>query len=137
MTHAIGPVRRSTVLAVTIGAAGILAARRIRRVEVTGASMQPALEPGDRVLVVRAGRLRTGDIVAFPDPRLPQRTMVKRVAAAAGDGVVVLGDNPDASTDSRHFGPIRNESIVGRLVYRYGPEVRRGWIGLFSPASRR
>lgn len=122
------------MVAVAVGAAGILAARRIRRVEITGLSMQPALRPGDRVVAIRAGRPRAGDIVAFPDPRSPRRTMVKRVVTAAGGGVLVLGDNKSRSTDSRHFGLVYNNVIIGRLIYRYAPEARRGWIeGGFRP----
>ena len=58
--------------------------RSVRRFEVTGSSMAPALRPGDRVVVVRVPwRLqpwpKPGDIVAVRDPRLPSRILVKRV----------------------------------------------------------
>jgi len=103
----------------------------LRRLEVSGESMLPALRPGDRVLVVGGlgpwrPRLRTGDLVALADPRDPARLMVKRVAALAGDRVDVRGDNAAASTDSRHFGPVDRAAVVGRVVYRYHPEERRG-----------
>lgn len=125
-----------------LGVVAGLATRGFRRIEITGESMVPALEPGDRVVVVRAGRLRTGDIVACADPGNPNRTVVKRVAAlpggylpleagagvAAGNGYIVLGDNSDASTDSRHFGPIGANLIIGRLIFRYMPEHRAGVI---------
>ena len=102
--------------------------RPVRRVEVTGDSMLPALRPGDRLLVLRPGRLRVGDVVALADPRLPARTMVKRVAGRGPEGVTVLGDNPTASTDSRHIGPVSRGAIVGRAVYRYLPDSRRGLL---------
>jgi nickel-type superoxide dismutase maturation protease len=115
----------SALLGVLVG----VAAPRFRRIEITGESMLPVLEPGDRVVVVRAGRPRTGDIVACADPRNPNRTVVKRVAGlAAGHGYVVLGDNAGASTDSRHFGPIDPNLIIGRLIFRYMPERRAGVI---------
>ena len=89
--------------------------------------MRPALEPGDRLLVV-ALRPRPGDAVAVVDPRDGERVMVKRVAAVdANDGTItVLGDNPPASTDSRTFGPVRSDHVLGRAVYRYWPDERRG-----------
>ena len=90
--------------------------------------MSPALMPGDRLLVVRARRVRRGDLVAVFDPRQRGRTIVKRVALVAGDAVTVLGDNPGASTDSRVFGPVDRRDLRGRVVYRYGPEDRRGRI---------
>ncbi len=110
------------------------------RVEVEGMSMAPALLPGDRLLAVRLRRYRVGDLVVVPDPREPTRSLVKRIAALprssvglrglmveAGDGeVVVLGDNPSASTDSRTLGPLRLSDIEGRCVYRYHPPERAG-----------
>jgi nickel-type superoxide dismutase maturation protease len=103
------------------------------RLRVTGESMIPTLLPGDRVVVVRGLGLlrpgiRVGDLVALTDPRRPERLMVKRVAAIDGNSVVVRGDNEVASTDSRHFGPVGPAAIRGRVVYRYFPEARRGWL---------
>jgi len=40
----------------------------------------------------------------------------------------VRGDNPDASTDSRVFGPVRRRAVIGRAVYRYWPPARRGTL---------
>lgn len=110
-------------------AAGIVTValwRPLRRVEVTGESMLPTLQPGDRLLVVRAGRFRPGDVVAVTDPRQASRTLVKRVAGAGPAGVSILGDNPAASTDSRTLGPVAASAVIGRAFYRYFPAVRRG-----------
>jgi signal peptidase I len=86
--------------------------------------MAPALLAGDRLLVVRLPP-RVGDVVALRDPRAPARLIVKRVVGV-GDAITVLGDNADASTDSRSFGPVPPDSIVGRAVYRYAPTARAG-----------
>lgn len=88
--------------------------------------MRPALEEGDRLLVVRRRRYRVGDVVALPDPRLPERVVVKRVAAVDGDRLEVLGDDPAGSTDSRSFGPVAARTVIGRAVYRYAPPARAG-----------
>jgi len=97
-------------------------------VQVHGQSMQPALEPGDRLLVVGLLKARPGDVVAVVDPRDSERVMVKRVTTVDGAGVTVLGDNPTASTDSRTFGPVPSRLVLGRVVYRYWPEPRRGRV---------
>ena len=117
---------RHYLVAVAIVAVGLVWRRPVRRVEVTGDSMLPTLAPGDRLLVLRHRRARVGDVVAVLDPRLPARTLVKRVAARDGNDVTVLGDNAAASTDSRILGPVAPASIRGRAVYRYFPDSRRG-----------
>jgi len=88
--------------------------------------MRPGLEPGDRLVVLGLLRPRAGDVVALVDPRDGERVMVKRVASVDATGVTVLGDNPTASTDSRTFGPVRPDHVLGRAVYRYWPDERRG-----------
>ena len=104
---------------------GVLAAvGAFRRVVVEGDSMRPTLVPGDRVVAVRCRRPRTGDLVVLADPRRTARTLVKRVSAVGPGGVAVVGDAPDASTDSRTFGPV--PAVWGRVVYRYGPRERAG-----------
>jgi signal peptidase I len=120
-------------------AAAVALGLRPRRVEVVGKSMLPALCPGDRLLLLRLP-VRPGAVVAVIDPREPERTLLKRVAARpggevrlpgggrveAGSGYVVLGDNPTASTDSADFGPVPARLLRGRAVYRYAPPGRRG-----------
>lgn len=103
------------------------------RVEVSGTSMTPALEPGDRLLVVRARRVGVGDVVALADPRQPQRLLLKRVRSISDSSVIVVGDNPTASTDSRHFGPVPLGALRGRACYRYAPPDR---VGPLHPPAR-
>ncbi len=90
--------------------------------------MAPALEPGDRLVVVRLGRPRPGDLVALRDPGEPARLLVKRVAAVGPTGLEVRGDNPAASRDSRAFGSVTRSRVIGRAVYRYFPRSRVGWL---------
>ena len=94
------------------------------RYQVEGESMAPSLSAGERVLVNRTAywfsKPRAGDLVAVRDPRQPDRLLIKRIEApASGDGWLVLGDNPGASTDSRAFGPVRREHIIGKVWFRY------------------
>ena len=95
--------------------------------------MEPALEPGDWVLVdERAYRRklpRRGHVVIAKDPRDPDRNLVKRVAQVdLHGGVRIEGDNPAESTDSREFGPVAPENVVGRVRWRYWPPGRAGTV---------
>ncbi len=88
--------------------------------------MEPTLAPGDRLLVVRARGLHAGDVVAVRDPRDSRRVLVKRIGAVLEDGIVLRGDNPGASTDSRSFGPVPAAAVLGRVVRCYAPSWRAG-----------
>ncbi len=129
---------RSTRLRLAAAAAAVMVASaaaavliRPRRVLVEGLSMTPTLQPGDRLLVVRRPGPRHGAVVAVTDPRTPSRVLVKRVTSLVGDEVVVHGDNPAASTDSRDFGPVARRALLGTVAVRYRP---RGRIGRLAPA---
>ena len=106
--------------------------------EVTGDSMWPTLEAGDRLVVLPPGRPEVGQLVVVSDPRQPSRRMVKRVVAVdAGGALEVEGDNRALSTDSRHLGPLARAQVLGRVVYRYAPEHRRGRLDAPLPADGR
>ena len=122
----ISPVSTRSLVAATAVALGAAAAVAVivRRVEVHGDSMRPTLLPGDRVVALRSRAVRAGDVVVVTDPRVPSRSLVKRVVAVGPGGIRVAGDAPDASTDSRHFGPV--PAVWGRVVYRYAPRPRAG-----------
>jgi nickel-type superoxide dismutase maturation protease len=90
--------------------------------------MRPTLEPGDRLLVdtgaFRARPPRPGEIVVVMDPELPGRWLVKRVAQVVDGSVSVFGDAGSASRDSRQFGPVPQDSIIGRVYRLYAPPHR-------------
>jgi signal peptidase I len=144
---------------VAVGAAAAVAALIVTlrmcmmRARVAGASMEPALVDGDRVLVNQfpfgRGGPRAGDIVLVRVPNLAE-PIIKRISSVAVESepiesapsadtarrrparqrgirrYTVLGDNRRASTDSRHFGPVPGTAIAGVVWYRYWPPERRG-----------
>jgi nickel-type superoxide dismutase maturation protease len=90
--------------------------------------MEPALQPGDWLLVlrpVRAGRpprIRPGQVVIARAPGQPDMLLVKRAARREAAGWWLESDNPGAgAVDSRRFGPVRPESVEGRVLLRYWP----------------
>ena len=115
--------------------------------------MLPVIEPGDWLLVdpTVARWPRRGSIVVFREPDSDELA-VKRVAARPGDRVAfaagyleladdeawLLGDADEAVTsgagfgesiDSRRYGPVPVELLVGRAWFRYAPLRRLGRIG--------
>jgi type IV secretory pathway protease TraF len=113
------------------------------RVAVAEESMATALAPGDWLLLDPTTRSwpRRGSIVVFREPN-SAILAIKRVAAGPGDRVRVpagilhlgpdeawlLGDNAAVSVDSRRYGPVTLEALVGRVWFRYGPIRRIGLI---------
>jgi hypothetical protein len=80
----------------------------LRRFVVADRSMVPALQPGDGLLATPYWPARPGQLRCLPDPRQPDRWLVKRVAAVGDDRRMrVLSENRAVPTaDSRTFGPV-------------------------------
>jgi nickel-type superoxide dismutase maturation protease len=102
------------------------------RVAVVERSMQPALRPGDWLLVRRSGRpgrpprIRPGQVVIARHPGDPGLLLVKRAARRELAGWWLESDNPGAgAVDSSRFGPVPDTLIVGRVLARYWPPRRR------------
>ena len=115
--------------------------------------MSPAIVSDDWLLVdpTTARWPRRGSIVVFREPDTGTLA-VKRVAAGPGDRVAfaggyleladdeawLVGDADEAATvaagygppiDSRQYGPVPLEGLVGRAWFRYAPVRRLGRLG--------
>jgi len=134
---------------------GVSLRERLRgpwRVVVSERSMTPGIQPGDWLLVdpTVARWPRRGSIVVFREPD-SELLAIKRVAAGPGDrvaldaGHLVLGDDEawllsdaplgelaaaggGAPVDSRRYGPVPVDCLVGRAWFRYGPLRRVGTL---------
>ncbi len=110
----------------------------IDTVIVQGKSMLPSFRSGDIVLVFKAayglrnplggyfflwGRPKNRHVVAAIKPD-DNKTIIKRVWIEAGSGqetsrreeYFLMGDNKYESVDSREFGPVPMNSILGRVL---------------------
>ena len=81
--------------------------------------MNPTLRDGEVVLVDREAEIEVGDIVVAKHPIEQISEVVKRVERINERGhYFLVGDNPDDSTDSRHYGAVTREYIRGKVVAR-------------------
>lgn len=79
---------------------------------VRGPSMAPTLRHGDFILIRRGRAIGTGLVVIARFRSAPERLVVKRALASAGDGWLVSSDNPFAGGDSAVYGPADVEGVV-------------------------
>ncbi|MFZ4485756.1 MAG: nickel-type superoxide dismutase maturation protease [Candidatus Nanopelagicales bacterium] len=91
-------------------------------VRIAGPSMEPALKSGDWWLVRTVGRIRPGDVLLLRHPARPDLLVVKRAVREDPAGWWVEGDNAAWSDDSRGFGSVPRDRVIGCLLLRY----RRG-----------
>ncbi|MFE7134858.1 nickel-type superoxide dismutase maturation protease [Streptomyces sp. NPDC057638] len=89
--------------------------------EVTGPSMYPTLRGGDRLLVHYGAGVRPGDVAVLRHPLQQDLLIVKRLVERRESGWWVLSDNPGAEGDSRVFGTVPPELVLGRVRVRYRP----------------
>ena len=106
------------------------------RVAVAERSMEPALRPGDWLLVWRGfrpgrpPRIRPDQIVIAQHPSRADLLLVKRAVEEQPDGWWLASDNTAAAAvDSRSFGHVPVRLIRGRVLLRYrrgdrAPETR-------------
>ncbi len=102
---------------------------------MTGVSMHPTFHSLEYILVEKVSRSRErGDVIVFREPETGQKAM-KRIIALPGETFrmgekawtlgrgeyFLLGDQREASTDSRHWGPISEDAMVGRPLLRIYP----------------
>jgi nickel-type superoxide dismutase maturation protease len=86
--------------------------------------MLPLLQPGDELLVncrtYKRSHPQVGDLVVLQHPDRANLQIIKRVVSVKKDGsCYVLGDNLVESTDSRAFGFVSPELILGKITSRF------------------
>ncbi|QQG43004.1 MAG: S26 family signal peptidase [Candidatus Daviesbacteria bacterium] len=87
----------------------------LKRFTVLGNSMLPTLKPGQDILIFSWFiNPKAGDIVAI---KMGGKEIIKRIQSLDDRLIFVMGDNEKMSTDSRHFGPIKKEEIIGQVIW--------------------
>jgi phage repressor protein C with HTH and peptisase S24 domain len=97
-------------------------APRLGMAIVSGRSMLPTLEDGDRLLVAFGVRPRAGSVVVVRLPGSP--LSVKRAVRRVPEGWWVERDNPAEGVDSWLVGAVPDEDVVAVAVLRLWPPRR-------------
>jgi len=109
---------------------------------VHGSSMVPNFENGDYLIVDEVSyqfrQPQRGEVIIFRYPKDPSQFFIKRVAGLPGENIgnitlandeyFVLGDNTLASSDSRFWGPVKSNLIIGRAILRLWPLAGLGFL---------
>lgn len=123
--------------------------------KVYGSSMEPAFENGDHLIVKKWGKYTYNDVVVFFEMEDQVFAIKRIAALPGdkiesdGNNIFVdgnqvvsfeseafsftllddeyyfLGDNHSISKDSKHYGPVRQEFIKGKVIGRVWPIFRR------------
>ena len=95
-----------------------------QHLRVVGNSMENTLREGDLIiyknLTRKKAHLKTGDIVIANHPIINRKLIIKRIHSINNYGIELRGDNIYSSSDSRKFGLIKSNQIVG-IVERIIP----------------
>lgn len=86
--------------------------------KIEGNSMNPTFKSGDSVLVNRFSyffnKPKIGDLVVLKR----EKYIIKRIARIKDNRVFIVGDNKSESTDSRSFGWLNKELIIGKVMFK-------------------
>lgn len=84
--------------------------------------MVPVLPPGTTVWGLGWFKsLKPGQVIVFEHDN---REKIKRIDHIKGDKLFVVGDHPETSTDSRHFGLIDPAEVIAKVVWPHSPKNR-------------
>ncbi|MEN9407988.1 MAG: hypothetical protein RLZZ455_1204 [Candidatus Parcubacteria bacterium] len=94
----------------------------VKKYTVVGKSMEPSLVEGNRViashLAYAISRPRVGHIVIAKHP-VSGIPLIKRVSRVQKERYFLEGDNARSSSDSRSFGWVTRDLILGKVLYVY------------------
>ena len=90
-----------------------------QHLRVVGNSMQDTISEGDLIIYKKINpknlELEVGDIVVASHPKIKSKLIIKRIYQIHQNKFDLRGDNSLSSTDSREWGLIELDLIVGKV----------------------
>ena len=90
-----------------------------KHLRVVGNSMEGTLKEGDLITYKKLNPknidLAIGDIVVFSHPKTKNKLIIKRIHRIYQNKFDLRGDNSLSSTDSREFGLLELDLIIGKV----------------------
>ena len=82
---------------------------------IVGSSMSPKLPPGRVVLATGWFRsIKPGEVCIFQQDH---KEKIKRVERISKGQIFFIGDNLNSSSDSRHFGWIKIDAVLAKVIW--------------------
>ena len=78
--------------------------------------MIPRIKPGQFVLIRKTKKIKENDLILFQHP-FKGIKLVKRVDHIEQGMIYALGENKEESSDSREFGYIPKELVIGKVIW--------------------
>tara|TARA_Y100001968_G_C19451898_1_gene769269 strand:- start:5978 stop:6265 length:288 start_codon:yes stop_codon:yes gene_type:complete len=82
--------------------------------------MEPLLNSGDFVIYKPLKQamflLKRGSIVVAEHPYIANKLILKRIEKIEENGYFLIGDNKESSSDSRNFGIVNSNQIIGIAI---------------------
>lgn len=113
---------RGTVntLIVVAAVAALIATLVLPVLQIAGTSMEPSLNDGDIVLLVKTGRLETGDLCAF---YFSNKILIKRIIATPGDYLWINDDGTVYLNGTELHEPYLSEKALGECDVEFPYQV--------------
>ena len=113
---------RSTLNALIVVAAiaALIATMVLPVLQIAGTSMEPSLNDGDIVLLVKTDRLKTGDLCAF---YYSNKILIKRVIATPGDYIWIESDGTVFLNGEALDEPYISEKALGECDVEFPYQV--------------
>jgi len=113
---------RSTVNALIVVAAiaALVATLVLPVLQIAGTSMEPSLNDGDLVLLVKTDKIETGDLCAF---YFSNKILIKRIIAVPGDYLWIESDGTVFLNGNELDEPYVNEKALGECDIEFPYQV--------------